>query len=541
MELQAYWLILRRWLWVIVLGTALASGAAYLVSSNTQPVYQSTLFLRLDPASGRLTNEYASLLVADQLAGTYSQQIKMRPVMASTLDALGLDGEMSPARLASLITVSPVRDTQLIRLSVEHTDPKMAADLANQVAAVFIAQNQQFEQSRYADLKLSLSKQLAVMEQELEITQAALDKYSTEVPPEDQIEVDRLSLTQSSQRAAYANLLSNFEDIRIAEASESSNILIAEEAIPIASPIRPRTLSNTMLAAATGALLAVAVIILIEYLDDSVKTPDDVISTVDLSTLGAVAHIEGKTSQDRLVTLTAPRSPISEAYRALRTNIQFAAVDGPVKTIMVTSAGPGEGKSTTVANLAIVLAQAGRRVILVDADLRRPIQHRIFGLPNSRGLTTALLDLNAPVSDHLQATGVRDLRVMTSSAIPPNPAELLGSQRQIELLAELEKEADIVLLDSPPVLTVSDALVLAPRLDGVLLVVEAGATRRGALIKARHALLHTGGRLLGVTLNRLTARRSGYYYYQYYQYYYSRYEKEEGDSRRRKFLPGLRR
>ena len=131
---------------------------------------------------------------------------------------------------------------------------------------------------------------------------------------------------------------------------------------------------------------------------------------------------------------------------------------------------------------------------------------------------------------------------MTSSAIPPNPAELLGSQRQRDLLAALEEEADFVLLDSPPVLTVTDALVLAPRVDGVMLVVEAGATRRGALLKAREALAHTGGRVLGVTLNRLTARRSGFYYYQYYQYYYSRYEQEDkDDSRRRRLLPGLKR
>jgi non-specific protein-tyrosine kinase len=316
---------------------------------------------------------------------------------------------------------------------------------------------------------------------------------------------------------------------------------VAEEAIPVYSPIRPRTMANTLLAAVVGAMLAVGIILLVEYLDDTVKTPEDLASVTDLSTLGAIADIEGRTDRDRLVTLLTPRSAISEAYRMLRTNIQFAAVDGQVKSIMVTSSGSGEGKSTTAANLAIVMAQTGRRVILIDADLRRPIQHRLFELPNSKGLTMALLDLNAPPKEHLQVTPVPGLQVMTSGAIPPNPAELLGSQRQADLLADLEKEADLIILDSPPVLTVADALVLAPRVGGVLLVVEVGSTRRGAIQKAVDALLHADARLLGVALNRLTLRRSAYYYH-YYQQYYRQYEEGEKDSsRRRSFLPGFKR
>jgi succinoglycan biosynthesis transport protein ExoP len=541
MELWEYWVILRRWLWLVILGTGLAAGSAYVVSANTQPVYRSTVTMRLDPATGRLSSEYAGLLVADQLAGTYSQQIKMRPVMEATLEALGLEDRISPGALSGMVTVTPVRDTQLIRVSVEHTDPVMAADIANQIVAVFIDQNQRFEQGRYADLKASLSKQLNLMQGELEVTQAAIDGLGTPPTVEDQAELERLNLTRSSQQAAYSNLLSNFEEIRIAEASESSNIVVAEEAIPYYSPVRPRTRTNTMLAAGLGAAIAIGIGFLIEYLDDTVKSPEDVTSIVDMPTLGVISQIEGRTSKERLITRVAPRSPVSEAYRALRTNIQFASVDGPLKSIMVTSAGPSEGKSTTAANLAVVLAQAGKQVILVDADLRRPIQHRFFELPNSRGLTTALLDLEAPVGEHIQDTSVPGLRLMTSSAIPPNPAELLGSQRQADLLAALQDEADIVVVDSPPVLTVTDALIMASRMSGVLLVVEAGATRRAGLLKAMDALMHADGRVLGVTLNRMTRRRSGYYYYQYYQYYYSRYQDEDRASRRRHLLPGLRR
>jgi len=542
MELREYWLILRRWLWLVVLGTFLAAAAAFIVSRNTQPVYQSTVTLRVDPSTGRLTNEYAGLLVAEQLAGTYSQQMQMRPVMEATLEELGLQQQMTAGQLAGLVSVSPVRDTQLIRLSVEHTDPELAAEIANKIADVFIFQNQQFEQSRYAASKHSLSAELANVRLDLETTQTAIDVLGVPTTPEDQLELERLNLTLSSQQATYANLLSSYEELRIAEASESSNMVVVESAIPPRSHIRPRTMTNTMLAAAVGAMLAVGVIFLVEYLDDTVKTPDDVTAAAGFSTLGAIASIEASDHKGMLTTLLSPRAPVSEAYRALRTNIQFAAVDGPLKSIVVTSSGPGEGKSTTAANLAIVMAQAGRQVVLVDADLRRPTQHRFFELPNGQGLTTALLDLGASATQHIQATGVPGLRVMTSGPIPPNPAELLGSQRQTDLLAALAEEADIVILDSPPVLTVTDALVLAPQVSGVLLVAEAGGTRREMLQKTKEALAHAEGRVLGVALNRLTPRRSGYYYYQYYQYYYSRYEKEGArPTRQRKLLSGLKR
>lgn len=541
MELREYWSILRRWLWLIILGTFLAAGITYVVNANTQPIYQSTVTLRVDPSTGRSTNEYAGLLVAEQLTGTYSQQIRMRPVMEGALELLGMQHLMSPEQLAAMVSVSPVRDTQLIRVSVQNPDPVLAAEMANEIAKAFIKDNQEFEQSRFADSKASLSAELVTVRQDMELTEAAIQALETAETPEDDPELDRLQLTLASQQAAYSNLLSSYEELRIAEASESSNIVKVEDAIPEYSPVRPRTRSNTMLAAAVGALVAVGIIFLIEYLDDTIKSPDDVTSVVGLSTLGAIAHIEGKLTKEKLVTLLAPRSPISEAYRALRTNIQFAAVDGPLKSIVVTSSGPGEGKSTTAANLAIVLAQAGRRVIIVDADLRRPVQHRIFELPNGQGLTTALLDLRTPVIQHVQATGVPGLQVMTSGAIPPNPAELLGSQRLSDLLAGLEQEVDTVILDSPPVLTVADALVLAPQVHGVLLVVEAGSTRREMLRKAAEALAHAEARVLGIALNLMTPRRSGYYY-QYYQYYYSQYEKESArSSRRSRFLPGLKR
>jgi len=216
---------------------------------------------------------------------------------------------------------------------------------------------------------------------------------------------------------------------------------------------------------------------------------------------------------DKLITVSDPRSPISEAYRTLRTNLDFAGLDRALKTLVVTSAGVGEGKSTTLANLAVVSAQAGRRVILVDADLRRPTLHEIFGLDNRVGLTTAMMDEAALASPPFQATSVEGLSVLTSGPLPPNPAELMGSRRMEEVIAALARQADQVLFDTPPVVAVTDAAVLATRVDGVLLVISAGKTRREVARTAVQRLRQINARLVGTVLTNvpLGAGFKGYY------------------------------
>jgi protein-tyrosine kinase len=218
-----------------------------------------------------------------------------------------------------------------------------------------------------------------------------------------------------------------------------------------------------------------------------------------------------------LVAWMRVKSPESEAYRTLRTNIQFSSVDNPIRSLLVTSSSPGEGKSTTTANLAVVLAQTGQRVIVVDTDLRRPVLHKVFGIPNNIGLTTALLaGESLSQEDYLQPTEIDTLSVLTSGPIPPNPSELLGSHRMQHLIEVLAQAADIVIFDSPPVLAVTDAVVLGRQVDGVLVVADAGNTREHALAQAVAELQKTGANVLGVALNRLDTRRGGYYYYYYY-------------------------
>ena len=216
---------------------------------------------------------------------------------------------------------------------------------------------------------------------------------------------------------------------------------------------------------------------------------------------------------DHLITVADPRSPVSEAYRTLRTNLDFSSLDKPIKTMLITSAGPEEGKSTVLANLAVTTAQTGRKVILVDCDLRRPTLHNIFNLKNDMGLTTMVVDDAAMESPPLQDTGVEGLQLVSSGPLPPNPSELLGSRRMEEIIAAFLERADVVLFDAPPVVAVTDAAVLATKVDGVLLVINAGGTKRDYARAAKARLEKVNANLLGAVLNNVRFDVSLHRYY----------------------------
>jgi capsular exopolysaccharide synthesis family protein len=278
-----------------------------------------------------------------------------------------------------------------------------------------------------------------------------------------------------------------------------------------------------LLAQAIGALLAAGVAFLIEYVDDTVKSPED-LRAAGLTVVGVVqrAGTDGKDGRDDVFAISQSKSLVVEAFRTLRTNLQFSSLDTPLRSLVVTSAVATEGKTTTAANLAVVMAQAGKNVVLVDSDLRRPAAHKLFGVPNRTGLTTALVEDPDALNGYLQDTAIENLRLLTAGPIPPNPQELLGSQRMEELLRKLEAEADIVVLDTPPTLVVADANVLAARADGVLVVVNTERTRRTAVQQATEGLRQVGANLLGGVLNLVDTRRGRSSYY-YYSYYYSHY------------------
>lgn len=216
----------------------------------------------------------------------------------------------------------------------------------------------------------------------------------------------------------------------------------------------------------------------------------------------------------QLIVHEQTKSPIAEAYRTLRTNIQFSKADSEVKTIMFTSTGPGEGKSTTAANTAIAIAQSGKRVIIMDCDLRKPVQHKIFGKKN-KGVTNALVQ-DIPLDELLQDTDVENVRLLTSGPIPPNPSELLGSDTMQEFIKYLATHTDFLIIDAPPVLAVTDACVLTSKVDGTILVLDSSSIRPEMAQKAKELLVKANGHILGVVLNRVEIEEEHAYYYYYY-------------------------
>lgn len=529
MVIKEYIALVWRWAWLIVLGILVAAAAAFIVSKNTTPVYRASSRLLIDQAPGTGSgNEYTQILVEQRLAQTYVELLNTEPVLEETIERLDLP--YTPGQLKGKISVSAPQDTQIINISVEDTNPQRAALIANTLGEVFISQNQERESRRFADPIENWEARLQELGNEIESLQIQISDVGEATTAAERATLSRLQTNLNEAQVQYTDVFNNLNQLRIDQAKEISNLIQVEPAKENTNPIRPRTMTNTLLAAVVGGMLAVGIIFLIEYLDDTVKTPDQVLADTNMSTLGAIAQIKSDEKTQGLITQRAPRDPISEAYRVVRTNLSFSAVDEGLTSLLVSSASPGEGKSTTTANLAVVMAQTGKKVILVDADLRRPVQHKLFNLSNNMGLTTSILDNRTSVLQHVQDTPIPNLRLLTSGPIPPNPAELLNSQRMAEVLAELKKESDITIIDTPPVLTVADASILGPQVNGAILVVETGSTRRDALVNAVERLSQTGTHIFGALLNKVKLDRAGY---GYYYYYYSSYEYNSKSKKRR--------
>lgn len=525
-DLRRYLALLWHWAWLLVLATALAGGAAYLVSSRMVPIYQASTTILVNEAPATRSADYASVMTSQLLTQTFAQMITKQPVLEGVIQRLGL--KMPAESLKRAIQVQPVKDTQLIEIKVESPDPGQAAAIANAVVTVFSDQNQALQASRYAASKQSLQDQLDQMNQKIQASSDAIKALGTD--PANQSERDRLESNQAQYQQVYANLLQSYESVRLAEAQTTSNIVAAEPATPPRYPVRPRIVMNTGLAAVVGLLLAMGLILLIEALDDTLRDPDDVARYLGVPILGLIAaHDTNKYTQP--ISAAQPRSPVSEAFRALRTNIQFASVDHPMHTLLVTSPTPQDGKSTVSANLSVILAQSGHTVALIEGDLRRPRVHKSIGLPNRSGISGLFVQPNTHLNGALQETDIDGLYAMTSGPLPPNPAELLGSEKMFEILHQVRERVDLVVIDSPPVLAVTDAVVLAPRMDGVLLVVRPGKTKLLACKQSVEQLQRIGANLLGVVLNDVEIKRSSYKYASYKGYYYadSKYYGKEGE------------
>jgi capsular exopolysaccharide synthesis family protein len=311
--------------------------------------------------------------------------------------------------------------------------------------------------------------------------------------------------------AVAATFVIQQNELSVARAGTVSVVESAERPI---SPVSPNLRLNILLAIVVGLILAGGLALLLEYLDDTVKSPEDVKALADLPILGEVGRWDTNREEIHMVK-RGERATEREAYGMLRTNVRFSTLGKSMQVVLVTSANANEGKTTTAANLAATFAEAGKKVALVDADLRRPSLHKAFGLENRVGLTTALLKDELVLGDVFRPAPYATLRLMTSGPLPPNPAELLDWEGFDALLERLKEEVDLVVLDSPPVLAVADARILSARADATILVIDSGKTRAGAVRKTLQALENAKATILGVVLNKVRKNANSYEHYYY--------------------------
>ncbi len=295
--------------------------------------------------------------------------------------------------------------------------------------------------------------------------------------------------------------------------TKNASVKVIDDATTPTDPIRPKRTQNIFLSFVLGAFLGLCLALLQELFDDRINSPEEAERVLRLPSLGHVPLIEEEGL--RMIRDISTFSPLMESYRSLRTNINFAAVGANLRTMVVTSSVPAEGKSTTVANLAMSMAMEDKRVIIVDADLRRPSQHKLFKVDSSPGLTDILLGTHR-IDQVLRPTGVPNVQLLPAGTPPPNPAELLGSREMQRLIDQLKEISDLILFDSPPTLAVADSVVLSSRVDGVLLVIAFGETKKANTRKAQELLARANAHVLGTVLNRMEGPSSGYYYGKYY-------------------------
>jgi non-specific protein-tyrosine kinase len=359
----------------------------------------------------------------------------------------------------------------------------------------------------------------ATQEEIVQLQEALGDMFSASEIADTQTQIAALQTKLNTLQTNYTSFLSNSQQ-------EATNVLsFVESASEPKAPIGPNRNLTIVLSVTLAVTLAVAAAYALEYIDDSIRSEDDIEETVGLPLLTSLEK-NGDYERYPAQTLKSPRSPISESFRDLRTRVLFFSLNKPLGTLLVTSANPFEGKSFTAANLAIVMAQAGYKTVLVDADLRRPIQHDAFRLNNDRGLSNLILEANALLQQPdaliqkslgdlldkvLQDTEQGGLKVLTSGTIPPNPSELIGSTGMIAIVEALKEKFDYLIFDSSPCIVVSDALLLASLADSVILVSSASQTRRKHLKKAVARLEEVDTNVVGVILNRVPRTDRGRY------------------------------
>lgn len=594
MELKEYFRLAWRWAWLLVLGMILALVSAYIFTSYQSPVYQATSRVQVMSAPQSGGSDY-SFWNDQQLARTFVQTIKSRLIIEEVEARLGVnvdsisirtqvvadtqlidifvedDNPQRAADIANMIFIVFAEQNESLQSSrynssetslkaqitqVEGQINSLQGEIDELATQSVQTQTSQVEaeitrlKTEIAQIEADIQRtgtgvsslpntekeaQLSQLKSMLSLYQEIYTNLVVAGKPSEAGTVDRLSRLQKTldlYQQIYLQLLSSLEDIRLARLQNSSNIVQIESAQAPSSPIRPRLLVNLGLSAVLGLMLAAGVVFVIEYMNDTLESSVDVNTMLGLPIIGYIAEMNKAPEPGEIHVSSNPRSPVAEAFRSLRANLEFADKEQPIKTILVTSSRPDEGKTTIATNLAAIFAQTGKKVILVDADLRRPNVHGMTGVQNRMGLSTLFKAQLSIDKVWRKRPGSDNLYIITSGSPLENPAELLSSERMMLIMAELRKAADIVVVDSPPSV-VADAQILSSLVDGVILVVQPGKSPINEAQATLTQMKTAGARMLGVVFNRIPRNRSHYYGgYRYYNHQgYHDYAQDDPKSR----------
>ena len=515
MEPRDYLTVLRRRKWTVALGTLFVVGSALLLSFLQPPVYQASTRVLLRP----------SVSIFDARAGQQSDN----PVLVQTEIQL-LQGERVAEAVRERLTSAPpisvtsVSQTAVVEITAESGRPARAAEIADAYANAYIQLSQRDAADALVDASADIQTRLDTLQKDiadLDGRLAALPSCTGATQPRECDQRPRLTQDRDSLVNQVVPLRQRLNELQLGTSKNSGPQVIARANIPT-SPARPRPIYNGLLGLGVGLVFAVGLAFIREHLDDSIRSKEDLERCAPgLPVVGTIPALEAwkNRSETHVISRTEPNSPVAEAYRSLRTAVRFVTLDQSVRVIQITSPNVSEGKSTTVANLAVALARAGERVVVVCCDLRRPRIHEFFGLNNDIGLTNVIMGTTS-LSAALQPVPGQDrLVLLASGELPPNPSELLSSNRAAQVLAALQKEASVVLVDCPPVLPVTDAAVLSSRVDATILVATVGTTGRKEMVRAVELLRQVSAPLLGLVLNGTSAEGG-------YGYVYERYARD---------------
>lgn len=482
------------------------------------------------------TDPYKAAVIANGLVDILiDQNAKLQTVQFESAERnLQARVDQAEEQIATLEGQITSLSTEILQKQIENIQAQMT-DVQSQINTIELDMSEvdpystsEVDQARLANDQAKIDELDPILALYQQIyTQLVVLGKTTDTGEASSVDLDRLKTTLQLYQQIYISSINSLETLRLSKAQSTPTVMQVETAAKPTTPISPKPVQSALLAAAIGLLATAGFIFLVEFLDDTLKTPDDIKDVLETPVIGFIGELKHNPKQDEeslgVFVAKNPRSPVAEAFRSLRTNLEYSSVDDPARTLLVTSSGESEGKSTVAANLAIVEAQSGKKVIIIDADMRRPKVHVQFNKSNRKGLSdvvTGKLRIEDVVKTYDQ---VENLSIITCGTIPPNPSELLGSDRMSQTLKELEEQFDLIIIDTPPMI-VSDAQILSGKVDGVIFVVIPGQTRAIAALRPIEELRRIGSHVMGIVANKIPRNRDYYYGgYNYYSPYSSHY------------------